>query len=265
MPSNDEILISLDNLSRYHNTLTSAYGAANGVAQLDANSKVPTAQLPSAVFNVEEYNTIQAFPLTGESGKIYIDRSTNNQYRWNGTDYVSISSPESVKYIQQTLTSEQKSQARTNIGAAADGDIPTGVVQYDITQELTTEEKARARSNIGAASPSDIPSGTVRYDEAQDLTFAEKEQARSNIGAASVGDIPTGTVRYDETQELTLNQMTQARTNIDAASNTEFEGVSRTVATLNNKINNFGNFVREVNGIEGGGLEVVYDNAQVVD
>lgn len=67
-------------------------GAANGIAELDSNGKVPSAQLPSYVDDVLEYNSLNAFPSTGESGKIYLDISTNLTYRWSGSGYVIISS-----------------------------------------------------------------------------------------------------------------------------------------------------------------------------
>lgn len=66
-------------------------GAANGLAELDSNGKVPSAQLPSYVDDVEEYANLAGFPVTGESGKIYIALDTNLTYRWGGSTYVEIS------------------------------------------------------------------------------------------------------------------------------------------------------------------------------
>lgn len=60
---------------------------------------------------------------------------------------------------------------------------PTGgednFVRYDAAQSLTDEQKAQARANIGA----DTVQGTVRYDAAQSLTKGQKTQARGNISA----------------------------------------------------------------------------------
>ena len=64
---------------------------------------------------------------------------------------------------------------------------PTGgednFVRYDAAQSLTNEQKAQARTNIGA----DTVQGAVRYDASQALTTAQKTQARGNIGAAPDG------------------------------------------------------------------------------
>lgn len=69
-----------------------ARGALTGKADLDENGKVLSSQLPSYVDDVLEYaGRDSAFPLTGESGKIYVDTLTNKTYRWSGTDYVEIS------------------------------------------------------------------------------------------------------------------------------------------------------------------------------
>lgn len=49
---------------------------------------VPSAQLPSFVDDVLEYTNFPGFPVTGESGKIYLALDTNKSYRWSGSIYV---------------------------------------------------------------------------------------------------------------------------------------------------------------------------------
>lgn len=61
-------------------------GAPNGVAELDQNGMVPSYQLPSYVDDVKSYASIAFFPAVGEDDKVYIDKSTNLQYRWAGID-----------------------------------------------------------------------------------------------------------------------------------------------------------------------------------
>lgn len=86
-------------------------GAANGVASLDGDGKVPAAQLPSYVDDVVDAYIVSgatAFSagwlsatsggsaLTPETGKIYVVLSAgeylNKTYRWSGSTYVEISS-----------------------------------------------------------------------------------------------------------------------------------------------------------------------------
>lgn len=78
---------------------TTEKGVANGVATLDSNGLVPSTQLPSYVDDALEYNSVSAFPETGESGKIYVATDTNKTYRWSGTTYIEISQSEIHKYV----------------------------------------------------------------------------------------------------------------------------------------------------------------------
>ena len=79
------------NTGTYTIATTDLIGAANGLAELDGTGKVPSSQLPSFVDDVVEYANLAAFPVTGESGKIYVALNTNITYRWAGSTYVEIS------------------------------------------------------------------------------------------------------------------------------------------------------------------------------
>lgn len=102
-------------------------------------------------------------------------------------------SPDAVKYVEQELTSEQKAQARSNIGAGtyskpaggipasdmASGAIPEQV-QSDWDQaDTTAKDYIKNKPNI----PSQV-SDVVKYTP-QTLSSAQQEQARTNIGAGT--------------------------------------------------------------------------------
>ena len=79
---------------------TSLKGSASGLAELDSTGKVPSAQLPSFVDDVIEgylssgklyKESAHTTEIPGESGKIYIDLSTEKTYRWSGSAFVVIS------------------------------------------------------------------------------------------------------------------------------------------------------------------------------
>lgn len=78
---------------------TSQKGVANGIAELDANGKVPASQLPSFGDDIIEgnltaediFDNVDGYPVVPESGKIYVDTTTNKTYRWSGSAYVEIS------------------------------------------------------------------------------------------------------------------------------------------------------------------------------
>lgn len=77
-------------LSNANKNVDDIKGQANGLATLDEAGKVPPSQLPSFVDDVLEYDSLSAFPTTGETGKVYVAKDTNKTYRWSGTQYTTI-------------------------------------------------------------------------------------------------------------------------------------------------------------------------------
>lgn len=113
--------------------LLSTKGSASGIAELDSNGKVPSSQLPSYVDDVIE-GTLSTFPTTGETGKIYVDTTTNKTYRWGGTSYVIISDTISLGETSST---------------AYRGD--RGKVAYDHSQTTHAPSNAQKNSDITKA------------------------------------------------------------------------------------------------------------------
>lgn len=107
---------------------TTSVGSANGVAELDANGKVPSAQLPSYVDDtVEGYlNSVDGkfyadssytTEITGETGKIYVTLDTNKTYRWSGSGFVEIS--ESLALGETSSTAYAGNKGKANADAIA--------------------------------------------------------------------------------------------------------------------------------------------------
>jgi hypothetical protein len=94
-------------------------GAANGVAELDSGGKVPASQLPSYVDDVEEYANLAAFPVTGETGKLYVALDTQKLYRWSGSIYVEIAASPVTSVNGQSgvvvLDTDDVSEGSTNL------------------------------------------------------------------------------------------------------------------------------------------------------
>ena len=90
--------VGLGNVTNDAQVKRSEMGVADGVATLDETGKVPAAQLPSYVDDVIEgtyvnattFNNAEGSPVTLESGKIYVDTTTNKEYRWGGSQLVPI-------------------------------------------------------------------------------------------------------------------------------------------------------------------------------
>lgn len=84
--------VGLENVLNKQQVTVDEVGQPNGVAGLDENGKISQEQLPTFSSAVLEYDSLQQFPEIGESGRLYIDKSTGITYRWDGEKYVPITS-----------------------------------------------------------------------------------------------------------------------------------------------------------------------------
>lgn len=122
--------VGLGNVTNDSQVKRSEMGTANGIATLNDQGLVPVSQLPSYVDDVVDvYATytksdvgvltnIEVFsdsgktqPVTGESGKIYIDVENNYQFRWTGTKYASVGAPTVIGEVAGTAYDGGKGKA----------------------------------------------------------------------------------------------------------------------------------------------------------
>ncbi|AGO47950.1 peptidase [Cellulophaga phage phi40:1] len=123
---NKKITIAdIDNFPSYE--LLSNKGASNGYAPLNASGLIDSGYLPSFVDDVLEFNDYASFPLTGETGKIYIDLYENNLYRWGGSNYIPVGGTEAINWgaITGTLSNQ------TDLQSALDGKLGTLGTAYN--------------------------------------------------------------------------------------------------------------------------------------
>ena len=131
--------VGLGNVTNDAQVKRSEMGVANGVATLDADGKVPAAQLPSYVDDVLEFDKKASFPATGEADKIYVAKDTNLTYRWSGTSYVEISVSLALGETSSTAYAGDKGKALATRVTAAEENITAN--DQDIT-ELQNRAKA---------------------------------------------------------------------------------------------------------------------------
>lgn len=192
-------------------TLNGMIGTANGIAELDANGKVPSSQLPSYVDDVLEYASTSSFPATGETGKIYVALDTNKTYRWGGSDYVEISESLALGETSSTAYAGNKGKANADaIAAIKDGssidsfsDVETalegkisksqtaGLVKNDGTIDTTTVGKVTA---IEGKIPSSASSSN-KLATADDVASCVPWSANAVLGAKNILTYPY----YDST------------------------------------------------------------------
>lgn len=111
------------------------------------SGKIPEANLPSYVDDVLEYNSKSNFPKSGETGKIYVDISTNLTYRWGGSAYVEIS---------PSLALGETS------GTAYRGDY--GAIAYAHSQKRSGNPHGVTKSDIGLGNVENKSSADIRND-----------------------------------------------------------------------------------------------------
>lgn len=103
----------------------------------DDGNKVKADLLPSYVDDVLEYDTNAEFPITGESGKIYVARNTNLTYRWSGSAYVEISPSLALGETSSTAYAGDKGKknaddiASLKANKADKSEIPTRVSELE--------------------------------------------------------------------------------------------------------------------------------------
>lgn len=178
-------------------------GVANGVAELDANGRVPASQLPSYVDDVLEFTRLSDFPTTGETDKIYIAKDTNIIYRWSGTDYVEISASLALGETSSTAyrgdkgkTAYDHSQsAHAPANAQKNSDITKAEIEAKLTGTITTHTHsglmpANHAANHITGGPDIIPDA-IANDKSGLMSAADKAKLDSIAADANNYTHPT--------------------------------------------------------------------------
>nr|DAH50589.1 MAG TPA: tail protein [Caudoviricetes sp.] len=182
---------------------TSQKGANSGIAELDANGKVPSSQLPSYVDDViegyksgadffEDSAHTAAKKITGETGKIYVDLSTNVTYRWSGTAYVEISASLALGETESTAyrgdrgkvayDHSQAAHARTDATAVASS-TTNGNIKINGTETKVYSHPTYTAKTSGLYKITVDASGHVSATAA--VAKADLTDVIGNFGAAS--------------------------------------------------------------------------------
>lgn len=200
---------------------TSEKGQANGYASLDSNSKVPASQLPSYVDDVAEYANEASFPSTGETGKLYIDQSDGDIFRWSGSAYVQINNAVS--------TSDSATQLATARDFSLSGDVTASAVSFDGTGDVvlsTSVPEASVTQHEGALTiaQSQVTNLTTdlasKVDDTQISAYgltlvddADAAAARSTLGLGSASTTAASdyaTAAQGATADTALQSVTES-------------------------------------------------------
>ena len=203
-------------------------GTASGVAELDANGKVPSSQLPGFVDDVKEgylnsadgkfyEESTYETEITPEADKIYVDKATNITYRWSGSAFVGVGSDLALgetsttayrgdrgKIAYDHATDANKISAATasgfyKVGATAEGHVSslTAVAKADITalgipdaDDLGTAATKDSTSTITSGSTDLIEGGAVYT--ALDTKLNNDGDSKNNTTTFTSSDVADG-------------------------------------------------------------------------
>lgn len=162
-------LAASSDITTINTTLTNKADLVDGV--------VLASQLPSYVDDVLEYANLASFPVTGESGKVYVALDTNKTYRWSGSTYIQIGSDLALGETSATAYRGDRgkiaydhSQATGNPHGATTADI------NDSTDKRYVTDAQLARVNTAASS------GASGYLTSTDWnTFNGKQAALADV------------------------------------------------------------------------------------
>lgn len=182
---------------------------------------VPQAQLPSYVDDILEYANLAAFPVSGESGKIYVAIDSSKQYRWTGSAYLQITNgliatsndvPEGVTNLYFT-TARVLATLLTGISFVTGGAIVStdsvlvafGKIQKQINDLLATGSRLITTGEITKLSNT---SGTNTGD--QDLSsYATTSAVNTQVNAVQPGAFD-GTFALDKLGGNFYNDLAQS-------------------------------------------------------
>lgn len=190
---------------------TSQKGAAGGVAELDSSGKIPTTQLPSYVDDVIEATSQSNFPTTGETGKIYVDTTTNKTYRWSGSAYIEISASLALgttsstayrgDYGNTAYTHSQKTSGNPHKVSLSDFDVTATATELNYVDGVTSN----IQTQLNDKAPKSHASTATTYGAASASNYghamASSTTPKAN-GTAAVGSETAKFARGDHVHPL---------------------------------------------------------------
>ena len=177
-------------------------GVANGVATLDSNGQVPSAQLPGFVDDVLEFASRSNFPGTGEAGKIYIAKDTNKSWRWTGSTYAELSSGAVIG----TGTPSQVSTSASQGSSAA-------AAPFDHVHSIGSRVVSGSNIQLSTIASENLADSSVTNAKIYNATITGSKIATSTVINSNLATMPALTVKMnnssssDNPQDVSLSNL----------------------------------------------------------
>lgn len=178
------------------------------------NGKVPASQLPAFVDDIIEglFISDTEFEVNGEivtpeSGKLYLDTSTNKVYRWSGSQYVHISSPlalgetlSTAYYGDKGKTAYDHSQTIGNPhGTNADQIQETATRSFIAPGEKQSIATAYTHSQITSGNPHNVTKSDVGLGNVDNTSDLNKPVSTAQQTAITNAETFDYILRFDKT------------------------------------------------------------------
>jgi hypothetical protein len=186
--------------------------------------KVPAAQLPSFVDDVLEYDSVSAFPATGEAGRIFVAKDTNLTYRWSGTQYVEISPSLALGETATTAYPGDKGKAIRETVDKASADFRSHRDRTDNPHRVTAKQVGA----LAATSAPDFGNQKIVFDLTEfrngimltgldNLSFTGGEYASLKEMAAAKANKAKTLAGYGITDAATKSELNTLAAKVDNA------------------------------------------------
>ena len=238
--SHNHVISNVDGLQEAlgYKLETSLKGTANGLAELDSSGKVPSSQLPSYVDDVVEgyfYNSKfyedsgHTKEIASESGKIYIDLSTNKTYRWSGSAFVVVSETLALGETSSSAyrgdrgkTAYEHSQTSGNPHGVTKSDVGLGNVPNVSTNDQTpTFTVASSRTNIASGDKLSVILSKIMkfFTDLKSVAFSGSYNDLSNKPTIPTVGNGTITIKQAGTSKGTFTMNQSGNTTIELTDN----------------------------------------------
>ena len=232
--------MNLNNVTNDAQVKRTEMGAANGVATLDSNGKIPSSQIPGTYDDVKEgylyegkfyYDSAHTTEIPAEGDKVYLDIPNNKTYRWSGTQYVVIGSDLALGETSSTAY-------RGDRGKAA----------YDHSQITSGNPHNVSKSDVGLGSvvntgdsATPVSGGNTKFTTGGAYTELNKKVDKETGKGLSTNDYTTteknklaGIAAGAEVNQNAFSKVKVGTTTVEADSKTdtlEIEGSGATAVT----------------------------------
>lgn len=205
--------------------------SADTIASVNASAivgTIPSSNLPSYVDDVLEYSGTSNFPTTGETGKIYVDTSTNKIYRWGGTSYVVIS--DTIALGETSSTAYRGDRGKTAYDHSQTTGNPHGTTIANISGLQSAldakSDTSHTHSYAGSSSAGGSATSAVRLDTSagsatQPVYFADGKPVKTTYTLNA--SVPSDAKFTDTTYNAAT---TSAAGLMSAADKTKLNGVA---------------------------------------